>query len=141
MYWPTYVQYNVRALRFALHCTTIIQILQQGSYLRPRPLTAISMCAVTYKIISPSSNKLSIRTLFSISSTDSKRDVNVCWHPSAQTLAAEYRMLRRTETRNLFLTYSVTPLLMLNDTERNSVNRSLFTRYIKSNSTTRCPKT
>ena len=37
----------------------------QGTYPKIPPLTAISMCAVVYKIISPSSNKLSIHTLFS----------------------------------------------------------------------------
>lgn len=73
-----YIDYDIRALWFELHYTIIIQTPLQGSYPKIPILTATSMCAVIYKIISPSSNKLSIRTLFWISSTDFKRDANIC---------------------------------------------------------------
>ena len=59
---------------------------------------------------------------------------------NAQHLPGEYRTRGRTENRNLFLTYTVKPLRLLIDTERNSVNRSLFTHYIKSNNPIRCLK-
>jgi len=60
---------------------------------------------------------------------------------NAQHFPGEYRILGRTETRNLFLTYTAKPLLLLNDTERNSANSSLFTHYIKTNNPIRCLKT